>query len=107
MEKRWYDKYDQAIETFEMLKRLNGITKRRLSKDIIEVANQIKALHREEEEPELSIGLERVLGLYQSQNKRRWYDKNKELSAAIKTISTLPEEDFVNIMEGLSVSMRG
>ena len=34
----------------------------------------------------------------------RWYDKQKELDTAIKTISTFSKEDFLNIMEGLCVS---
>ena len=33
------------------------------------------------------------------------YDKVSILSYALKTMSTLPTEDFLNIMEGLSVSL--
>ena len=54
----------------------------------------------------LVLGIERVLGLYQqSVNERRWYDTNNDLKYAIKTMSTLPTEDFLNIMEGLAVSL--
>jgi hypothetical protein len=106
MNKRWYDNHSETLETLEVLKTLDRASRARLSNDIIEIANQIKTMHREEEEPLLSIGLERVLGLYQSSNSRRWYDKNRDLSNAIRTISTLPKEDFLNIMEGLCISLK-
>lgn len=104
--RRWYDDNHKAIEAFEILKKLDTDSKKRLSKDLIEIVRQIKELHKEEEEPELSLGLDRVLGLYQqSVNERRWYDTNSDLKYALKTMSTLPSEDFLNIMEGLSVSL--
>ena len=105
MKNRWYDEHDDTLFALNIIKKLDNESKRKLSDNIIEIANQIKSMHREEEEPQLSIGLERVLGLYQSSNGRRWYDKQRDLSNAIKTISTLPREDFLNIMEGLCVSL--
>lgn len=105
MKNRWYDKHQETLDTFAILKKLDRESKAKLSDDIIDIANQIKSIHREEDEPALSIGLERVLGLYQSSNSRRWYDKQRDLNIAIKTISTLPKEDFLNIMEGLCVSL--
>lgn len=106
MRKRWYDNHSETLETLDMLKSLDEISREKLSGDIIDIANQIKSIHREEAEPVLSIGLERVLGLYQSSNARRWYDKHPDLGCAIQTISTLPREDFLNIMEGLCVSLK-
>ena len=106
MKKRWYDNHQETLETLDILKELDRMSRAKLSNDIVDIANQIKIMHREEEEPPLSIGLERVLGLYQSSNSRRWYDKNRELDRALKTISTLPEQDFLNIMEGLCVSLK-
>jgi len=106
MDKRWYDTHEETLETLEIFKTLDRESRKRLSNDIIDIANQIKSIHREEDEPVLSIGLERVLGLYQSSNSRRWYDKQRDLNTAIKTISTLPREDFLNIMEGLCVSLQ-
>lgn len=105
MNNRWYDKHQDTLDTLSILKKLDRESRARLSDDIIDIANQIKSMHREEEEPPLSIGLERVLGLYQTSNSRRWYDKQRDLSNAIKTISTLPQDDFLNIMEGLCVSL--
>ena len=106
MEKRWYDKHNETLETLEMLKNLDISSQEKLSEDIINVATQIKTLHREETEPALSIGIERVLGLYQTSYARRWYDKKPGLNSALRTISTLPEDDFLNIMEGLYVSIK-
>lgn len=104
--RRWYDSHSEATKAFDILSRLNNEEKRRLSTDLIEIVRQIKEVHKEESEPELTLGIERVLGLYQqSVNERRWYDTNKELKYALKTMSTLPSEDFLNIMEGLAVSL--
>ena len=105
MKRRWYDNHDETLETLEILKKLDRSSRASLSNDIIDIANQIKSIHREEDEPTLSIGLERVLGLYQSANSRRWYDRKVDLGTAMRTISTLPEDDFLNIMEGLSVTL--
>lgn len=106
MNNRWYDNHRETLDTLEILKKLDRESRKRLSRDVIDIANQIKSIHREEDEPPLSIGLERVLGLYQSSNSRRWYDRQGDLNVAMKTISTLPEEDFLNIMEGLCVSLK-
>ena len=105
MNNRWYDENEATGKTLAILQNLDPQSRKILSREIISVVKQIRELHAEEEEPNLSLGLERVLGLYQSENGRRWYDKNKDLSFAMKIISTLPEEDFYNIMEGLSVSI--
>lgn len=105
MNKRWYDSHRETIETLDLLKNLDKLSRKRLSNDIIDIVNQIKTMHKEEDEPTLSIGIERVLGLYKSSVSRRWYDKQDDISSAIKTMSTLPEEDFLNIMEGLCLSL--
>ena len=106
MKRRWYDTHQETLSTLDLLKNLDRMSREKLSNDVIDIANQIKTIHREEDEPILSIGIERVLGLYQSSNSRRWYDKQRDLSNAIRTISTLPADDFLNIMEGLCVSLQ-
>lgn len=106
LKRRWYDTHSETAKAFEILAKLDDEAKRRLSTDLIEIVRQIKEVHKEESEPELSLGIERVMGLYQqSVNERRWYDTNKDLKYAIKTMSTLPSDDFLNIMEGLAVSL--
>lgn len=81
--------------------------RRALSRDLTNVVKQIKEMHEEDddENQEVSIGIDRVLGLYKISNSRRWYDKVSILSYAMKTMSTLPKEDFYNIMEGISTSI--
>jgi len=106
MNERWYDTHDETLETLNIIKSLDRESRKRLSNDIIDIANQIKSMHREEDEPPLSIGVGRVLGLYQSSCSRRWYDRQLDIDTAMKTISTLPKEDFLNIMEGLCVALK-
>ena len=104
--RRWYDSHNEAYEAFKLLKGLTNEQQKQLAKDLVEIIEQIKDLHKESENQEISIGLHRVMGLYQETiNQRRWYDTNENLRYAIRTMATLPEEDFINIMEGLSLSL--
>ncbi len=107
LRRRWYDVDYSATEIFDKIQNLDNDTKNALSENLTEIIKQIKDLHKEELEPDLSLGLERVIGLYhQFQSRRRWYDKNdEEIAYAIKTLFTLPTQDFYNIVEGLSVSL--
>ena len=100
-DKRWYDEHKETRMAMGLLQALHPTIQGKLCNDIINVASAIKTVHRENDTAPLSIGLERVLGLYQTNKGRRWYDKNPDLSVAIKTISTLPESDCKNIMEGI------
>lgn len=104
--KRWYDKHRESKMALDMLRTLNPAVRKKLTDDIISVASAIKTVHRENDTAPLSIGLERVLGLYQTNKGRRWYDKQPDLSVAIKTASTLPESDYLNIMEGICMSLK-
>ena len=107
-DRRWYDSNDNTQRALEILKDMDENKRRALSKDLTTVVKQIKDLHleNEDEEQDLSIGIDRVLGLYKVSNSRRWYDKVSILSYAMKTMSTLPREDFYNIMEGIAVSAK-
>lgn len=107
MRKRWYDSHNDTVEAFELLRKLDFKSQYKIAHDVMSVAGTIKTAHKEEEgEKPLSIGIERVIGLYQSSNMRRWYDKYPYLNQAILTISTLPESDYQNIMEGLCHSLK-
>lgn len=103
-DRRWYDSNEHTQRALEILKDMDDSQRRALSKDLTVVVKQIKELHEEDEESDVSIGIERVLGLYKLSNSRRWYDKVSLLSYAMKTMSTLPREDFYNIMEGITLS---
>ena len=107
MNRRWYDSNQHTERALDILKNMDEERRRALSSDLTAVVRQIKEMHEEEddEEQEVSIGIDRVLGLYKISNSRRWYDKVSLLSYAMKTMSTLPKEDFYNIMEGISTSL--
>ncbi len=102
--RRWYDKYDETQRALTLLKSLDRELQRKFSKDIIDVAITVKNMNSESEEPPLSIGVERVLGMYQASQARRWYDKKSLLATAIKEISSLPEPDYKHVMEGICLS---
>lgn len=104
-DRRWYDSNENTQRALEILKDMDEVQRRALSNDLATVIKQIKELHEEDEESDVSIGIDRVLGLYKLSNSRRWYDKISILSYAMKTMSTLPKEDFYNIMEGITVSI--
>lgn len=99
--RRWYDSDENTTKALGLLKDLDENKRRALSKDLTTFVKQIKDIREEDPESDLSIGIDRVLGLYKISNSRRWYDKVSILSYAMKTMSTLPKEDFYNIMEGV------
>ena len=105
-DRRWYDSNENTQRALDILHDMDETQRRALSRDLTAVVKQIKDLHAEEEndDQEVSLGIDRVLGLYKISNSRRWYDKVSLLSYAMKTMSTLPKEDFYNIMEGIAVS---
>ena len=103
-DRRWYDSNENTKRALEILKDMDETQRRALSRDLTTVVKQIKELHEEDEESDVSLGIDRVLGLYKLSNSRRWYDKVSILSYAMKTMSTLPQEDFYTIMEGIAVS---
>ena len=107
MNRRWYDSNEHTERALSLLKDMDEERRRALSRDLTNVVKQIKEMHEEDddENQEVSIGIDRVLGLYKISNSRRWYDKGSILSYAMKTMSTLPKEDFYNIMEGISTSI--
>ena len=107
MNRRWYDSNEHTERALAILKDMDENRRRALSRDLTNVVKQIKEMHDEEEneESDVSIGIDRVLGVYKISNSRRWYDKVSLLSYAMKTMSTLPKEDFYNIMEGISTSL--
>ena len=109
-DRRWYDSDENTQKALNILKDMDDNQRKSLSRDLTAVVKQIKELHNEEDkddDSEISLGIDRVLGLYKISNSRRWYDKVSILSYAMKTMSTLPKEDFYNVMEGIAVSARG
>lgn len=106
-DRRWYDSDENTQRALDILQNMDEDKRRDLSRDLTTVVKQIKELHNEEDDDldsDVSLGIDRVLGLYKISNSRRWYDKVSILSYAMKTMSTLPKEDFYNVMEGIAIS---
>ncbi len=102
MKKRWYDKHDKIAETIEIMSKMDFELQNQIAGHILSAAKALRDFHKEEPQPELSLGLNRVLGLYNYEKKRRWYDKKSyKLQAAMKAISTLNEDDYKAIMESI------
>ncbi len=99
--RRWYDTNEHTEKALALLKDMDEDKRRALAKDLTTFVKQVKEIREEDEESDVSIGIDRVLGLYKISNSRRWYDKVSILSYALKTMSTLPREDFYDIMEGV------
>jgi hypothetical protein len=102
---RWYDKDPKMAEILELLHSLTREEQEELSVSLIQFVNMLRESRSDEETP-ISIGKNRVLGLYKSFHKRRWYDKNMSLMSAMNTISTLPIDDCKKITEGLILSYK-
>ena len=99
--RRWYDSNEHTEKALTLLKDLDENKRRALAKDLTTFVKQVKEMRDDNDENDVSIGIDRVFGLYKISNSRRWYDKVSILSYALKTMSTLPKEDFYNIMEGV------
>jgi hypothetical protein len=104
---RWYD-YDIHIAEFlAIIQRLPAKSREDLAENIIKFANIVR-LNNEQSEIELpvSIGKSKVIGLYKSFKRRRWYDKNLTLMTALNVLATLPQEDFEKISEGVLLTVK-
>ena len=69
-DRRWYDSHLETSRTIKLLEKLSEEEKEALSQSLITIVNQIKDFHRDDyddetKEPPLSLGLNRVMGVYQ------------------------------------------
>ena len=73
MNRRWYDSNEHTERALSLLKDMDEERRRALSRDLTNVVKQIKEMHEEDddENQEVSIGIDRVLGLYKISNSRR------------------------------------
>ena len=104
--KRWYDIKPYAGEVLMILKELSLQSHYDIAREVLKIIEVIKQNSRELEEPPLSLGVDRVLGLYSQNYKRRWYDRNLPINRIFKSASSLQDEDFQNIMQGMFTSLK-
>ncbi|OGH99781.1 MAG: hypothetical protein A2287_06505 [Candidatus Melainabacteria bacterium RIFOXYA12_FULL_32_12] len=101
---RWYDRGPKMVEVLELIESLSQIEQEELGTTLIQLVNILRKNRKEDEIP-ISIGKNRVLGLYKSSNKRRWYDRNPVLMSAMNVLSTLPVDDCNIILEGMLLTL--
>ncbi len=104
--KRWYDKKPYADSVLDILKHLSLQSHYDIAREVLKIIEAVKINSRELNDIPLSIGVERVLGLYNQNYQRRWYDKNLPLNRIFKSASCLQEQDFQNIMQGIFTSLK-
>ncbi len=104
--KRWYDVKPYADDVLEILKGLSLQSHYDIAREVLKIIEAIKISSRELDEPPISLGVERALGLFSQNYKRRWYDKNLPIARIFKSASCLQDEDFQNIMQGMFTSLK-
>lgn len=97
--KRWYDEYPKIIKILDLLRDYPESDREILLQNVIEAANIIKK-NRDEYEL-VSLGVDKVTGLYHCQNRNRWYDHSPSLTMAMNVLTVMSEEDFLNVVDSL------
>ena len=105
-QKRWYDSKPYANNVLSILKKLSIQSHYDIAREVLKIIEAIKINSREKAELPLSLGINRVLGLYSQSYKRRWYDRNLPINRIFKSASSLQEQDFQNIMQGIYTSLK-
>lgn len=105
-QKRWYDAKPYADNVLSILKELSLQSHYDIAREVLKIIEAIKISSRDLAEPPLSLGIDRVLGLYSQSYKRRWYDRNLPINRIFKSASSLQEQDFQNIMQGIYTSLK-
>ena len=103
-EKRWYDKDRKMAKVLEIIKSLNDREQQEFGISLFQLSSMVRKTKSEKSQDNdagISIGKDKVLGLYKSFNKRRWYDRDLSLMSAMNSLSTLPVEECKNITEGI------
>jgi len=104
--KRWYDVKPYTGEVLSILKNLSLSSHYDIAREVLKVIEVIKINTRDLPDPPMSLGVDRVMGLYSQNYKRRWYDKNLPVNRIFKSASCLQDEDFQNIMQGMFTSLK-
>ncbi len=104
--KRWYDSKPYADGVLDILKQLSLQSHYDIAREVLKIIETIKINSRElTQSAPVSLGVDRVVGLFSQGYKRRWYDKNLPIARIFKSASCLQDEDFQNIMQGIYCSL--
>ncbi len=100
--RRWYDKNNDMCDILDTLKVQPPELIDNLAENVMNFSNIIRqnVSNLIVEEP-ISIGKERMLGYYKSFQRRRDYDNNWTILSMVNILSTLPDDDFNKISEGI------
>ncbi|MGE0201448.1 MAG: hypothetical protein AB7P76_10825 [Candidatus Melainabacteria bacterium] len=94
--KRWYDRQPRLAEAVRILSHLPDEVTNVLSEGVVVIANRDfnigNALHDVK-----SLGMEKIMGLHKSKNKKRLYDQNPTLHKAMNYLYIL-ENDNQDVM---------
>ena len=104
--KRWYDVKPYADDVLSILKNLSLQSHYDIAREVLKIIEAIKINSREIDDPPLSIGVDRALGLFSQNYKRRWYDNNLPIARIFRSASCLQDDDFQNIMQGMFTSLK-
>ncbi|MEI8376990.1 MAG: hypothetical protein WCF95_00470 [bacterium] len=101
--RRWYDQYEKTNKILEILKEYSEEEIDMVMEEVLQAAMTVKRTRSETEL--ISLGIEKIKGVMHSENKRRWYDKNRTLYMVMNSVTAMKEDDFENIMDALYGSL--
>lgn len=101
---RWYDKDPRMQMVLDVVKDFSPETLSEFSSALMQLTNIVRK-NKRMDSSQLSIGKTKVLGLYKAFNKRRWYDQHQVLMNSLNILSTVSDEDFNAIIEGVLQSL--
>ncbi len=105
--RRWYDSNEDMVQIIDILKYQQPELIDNLAENIMGFSNIIREnLNNLDEEEPISIGKDRMLGYYKSFRRRRWYDKNWTMLSMVNVLSTLPNDDFEKIVQGVKETLK-
>lgn len=101
--KRWYDQYEKTNKILDILKDYSAEEIDMVMEEVLQAAMTVKRTRSETEL--ISLGIEKIKGVMHSENKRRWYDKNRTLYMVMNSVTAMKEDDFKNIIDALYESL--
>jgi len=100
---RWYDEYPPIVRAAELMESLPEQYRRYVAASVVAYTQENNLLGSPEELK--NVGHQKVLGLFQSKLRRRWYDKDPILHKAVNNILLMDEENRRNVSYRLVVSL--